>query len=111
MNILDLFEPNSCSIDGKDSIKWSWEEYYKNKKELEAQGKTVILVDMIDDPVPDSVPISNELFQENHPEGTIFVLYCHSGGTSGMMQKKLTPLFPQYTFVNMAGGIGAYTDF
>lgn len=78
MNVFDLFGKNACSLGGGDSLKWSWAEYYASRKKLEAEGKT------------------------------IFVLYCHSGGSSGFLQKQLTPKFPQYNFVNMAGGIGAY---
>ncbi len=100
-----MFDANACSIHGGGSLGWTWEEYFEKKKTL---GKKVILVDMIGEPVEGSVPISNELFAKKHPEGTYFVLYCHSGGTSGMMQKKLTPMFPEYTFVNLLGGIGAY---
>ncbi len=108
MDILKLFNKNSCAIDGKDSKQWTWQEYYEKRKELEQNGTQVVLVDMIDQPVEGSTPISNELFKDTHTEGTYFVLYCHSGGTSGSMQKKLTSLFPQYTFINMTGGIGAY---
>jgi rhodanese-related sulfurtransferase len=109
MNIFDMFNPNACAIGGRDgAISWSWEEYFENKKKFEEQGKKVVLVDMINHPVEGSTPISNELFDGSFPEGTYFVLYCHSGGSSGMMQKKLSPMFSQYTFVNLAGGISVY---
>lgn len=108
MNVFDLFSQDACSLGGHGSLKWSWEEYYEKKAELEAEGKKVILVDMINKPVEGSVPISNELFDGKYPDGTYFVLYCHSGGSSGFLQKKLTPQFPQYNFINMAGGIGLY---
>ncbi|HLD21648.1 MAG TPA: hypothetical protein VJB65_02005 [Patescibacteria group bacterium] len=111
MDIFSFFTKNSCSIEGKNSVVWTWQEFETKKAEMEKEGKQVILVDMIADPIPGSVPISNELFQNKYPDGTVFALYCHSGGTSGMMQKKLTPLFPQYTFINMKGGIGAYRLF
>ncbi len=108
MNVFDLFDKNACSLGGGGSLKWSWAEYYETRKKLEEEGETVVLVDMIGHPVPGSVPISNELFAGQYPDGTYFVLYCHSGGSSGFLQKQLTPKFPQYSFVNMAGGIGAY---
>jgi hypothetical protein len=38
---------------------------------------------MIGHPIDGSVQISNELFAPgNKPEGTVFALYCHSGGSS-----------------------------
>ena len=100
-----MFNPNACSLDGGGAIGWTWQEYFEKKKEL---GDKVVLVDMIGHPVDGSTSISNELFNEKHPKGTYFVLYCHSGGSSGSMQKRLTPKFPDYKIVNMIGGIGAY---
>ena len=108
MNVFDLFSQDACSLGGGDSLKWTWDEYREKRKELEADDVQVVLVDMIKHPVPGSVPISNELFAGEYPDGTYFALYCHSGGSSGFLQKKLTLQFPQYKFVNMAGGIGAY---
>jgi len=108
MNVFDLFSTAACSLGGAGSLKWSWEEYYQKCKELKAEDVSVVLVDMIKHPVSGSVPISNELFAGEHPDGTYFALYCHSGGSSGFLQKKLTVQFPKYNFVNMAGGIGAY---
>lgn len=110
MNIFDMFNPNACSIGGRDgAVSWNWDQYFANKAKLESEGKKVVLVDMINDPVEGSVPISNEIFNtEVNPEGTYFVLYCHSGGSSGMLQKQLTPKLPEYIFVNLVGGIGMY---
>jgi rhodanese-related sulfurtransferase len=110
MDIFSMFNPNACSIGGRDgAVSWNWEQYFENKKTLESEGKKVILVDMINHPVEGSVPISNEIFDTSvNPEGTYFVLYCHSGGSSGALQKQLTPQLPEYVFVNLVGGIGMY---
>lgn len=105
-----MFSPNSCSLGGKGSLAWNWQEYYTQRKKIEEEGGTVVLVDMIDQPVPNSVPISNELFQGKYPDGTYFVLYCHSGGSSGYLQKELSKEYPQYKIVNMLGGIGLYEE-
>ncbi len=105
-----MFEKNACSINGGDSEQWTWQEYYNKRRELEKEGVRVILVDMINDPVTDSVPLSNSLFKGEYPEGTYFVLYCHSGGSSGHLQKQLVDQLPQYHIVNMAGGIGLYEE-
>jgi rhodanese-related sulfurtransferase len=110
MDVFKMFDKNACDIRGKfGSDKWTWAEYYANQKELEAQGVQVVLVDMIHHPVPGSTPISNDLFLSGkYPEGTYFVLYCHSGGSSGYVQKQLKPQLPQYNIINMDGGIYAY---
>jgi len=108
MDINKMYNPTACSLNGSDSLKWSWQDFYTRKEALEAEGIKVYLVDMINHPVPESTPISNELFQTTHPDGTYFALYCHSGGSSGALQKQLTEMFPQYHIINIAGGIGLY---
>ena len=110
MSVFDLFSPQACDIRGKKSTdRWTWREYFDQKKVLESQGINVVLVDMINHPVEGSVPISNELFFGNqYPDGTYFVLYCHSGGSSGYVQMQLKPQLPQYTIINMDGGIHMY---
>ncbi len=100
-----MFHANACSLDGDGSIGWSWEEYFEKKQEM---GDLVVLVDMIGYPIEGAIAISNELFDGKYPKGTYFVLYCHSGGSSGSLQKRLSPQFPHYTFVNLLGGIGMY---
>ena len=108
MWITESYDPNACSIWWMNNWleSWTWEEYKKNKEQFWDQ---IVLVDMINHPLPDSVAISNELFDTSvNPEGTYFVLYCHSGGSSGALQKQLTPQLPQYVIVNLVGGIGMY---
>jgi hypothetical protein len=63
------------------------------------------LVDMINHPVKDSVKLSDELFNWDYEEWTVFALYCHSWGSSWYLQSQLTPQLPQYNFVNISGGI------
>ena len=111
MDVSSLFSPNACDIRGKQSKdKWTRTEYFTNKKQLESQGTRVVLVDMINHPVEDAIPISNEIFFDNHyPEGTVFCLYCHSGGSSGYVQMQLKPRLPQYVFINIDGGILSYS--
>ncbi len=110
MDIFSMFNPNACSIGGRSgATSWNWEQYFENKKKLELEGGKVVLVDMINHPVEGSVPISNEVFDiSKNQKGTYFVLYCHSGGSSGMVQKQLTSQLPEFNFVNLAGGVGLY---
>lgn len=52
MDVFDLFKPEACDIRGKaNKEKRTRHEYFENKKELEAQGIKVVLVDMINHPV------------------------------------------------------------
>ena len=110
MSIFDLFSPSACDIRGKKSTdKWTRTQYFANKKEFEEQGIQVVLVDMINHPVEGAIPISNEIFFGNqYPEGTHFCLYCHSGGSSGYVQMQIKEQLPQYTIINIDGGINMY---
>lgn len=104
MDVNSLYHKNACDPRGQQSTQtWTRTEYRTQKKKLQDQGIQVVLVDMIGHPVEDAIPISNELFfTQTYPEGTYFVLYCHSGGSSGYVQMQLSPVLPQYTIVNMA---------
>jgi hypothetical protein len=48
-------------------------------------------------------------FGNQYPEGTYFCLYCHSGWSSGYVQMQLKAQIPQYTIINIDGGILMYT--
>ena len=100
MNIFDMFDSNACSIWGRNNglESWTWDEYNKQK---EIHWDKMLLVDMIWHPIEWSITISDELFSGKYPEGTIFVLYCHSWGSSWYLQMQLAPQMPQYKFVNM----------
>jgi len=105
MWITETYDPNACMIWGRNNglESWSWDEYEKQKEIL---WDKLILVDMINHPIKDSVVISNELFTPwNKQEGTVFALYCHSGGSSWYIQGQLAPQLPMYKFVNIAGGV------
>lgn len=70
MDINTLFNPNACDPRGMKSVdKRTRTEYFEYKKALESDGIQVVLVDMINHPVENAVPISNELFFGNqYPE-------------------------------------------
>ncbi|MDD5769666.1 MAG: hypothetical protein PHE25_01755 [Candidatus Gracilibacteria bacterium] len=104
MGINDMYDANACSIFGRGNglESWTWKEYKQKKDEL---GDKIVLVDMIGHPLEGSIEASDELFDGRYPKGTIFALYCHSGGSSGYLQKQLTPIMPQYVFINIKGGI------
>lgn len=110
MDVFELFNKDACDVRGKfGSDKRTWAEYFVNKKELESQWIPVVLVDMINHPVEWSTPISNDLFMSGkYPKNTYFILYCHSGGSSGYVQKQIKPQLPHYNIINMDGGIYAY---
>jgi len=104
MDVSKMYDPNACSIFGGNSNQRTRHEYFENRKKLEAQGIQVVLVDMVGHPVENAVPISNELFLSGkYPEGTYFCLYCHSGGSSGFVQKQLQTQLPKYKYINITG--------
>jgi len=105
MWIVESYDPNACNIAGFNNglESWTWEQYKTQKEKF---GDQIVLVDMINHPVEDSVTITNELFAPwNKPDWTVFALYCHSGGSSWYVQMQLAPQLPMYKFVNIAGGI------
>lgn len=110
MDVASLYSADACDIRGKMSTdRWTWTEYFKNKKKLESEWICVVLVDMINHPIEDAVPISNEMFSGNlYPEWTYFCLYCHSWWSSGYVQMQIQPQLPQYTIINIEGGIMMY---
>lgn len=110
MNVFDLFDPAACDIRWRWSDMRTWEEYSHNQQELTKKWIDIVLVDMINHPVENAIPISNEMFFENqYPENTVFCLYCHSGGSSWYVQKQLKQkLWDKYTFINMKGWMYSY---
>ena len=88
----------------------SWIQYFAYKEVLAKNNINVVLVDMVWHPVEWSILSTDDLFfQQQHPEGTYFALYCDSGcSISGYTKSKLTPLLPQYRFVDISSGAGMY---
>ena len=104
MPITDMYDPNACSIWWMNNWmeSWTWEQYKIQKDKFKDQ---IVLVDMINHPLDDSRPISNEMFEWQYKDGTVFALYCHSWGSSWYIQMQLTSKLPQYKFVNISWGI------
>jgi hypothetical protein len=102
MNIFEYFSPDQCNPLWKNNWleSWSKAEVLNKQKEL---WSNLILVDMIWDPLPWAVSISNELFNSwEYQDWTVFVLCCHSWWSSWYVQKQLAPEYPHYKFVNLA---------
>lgn len=99
-----MYDPNACSIWWMNNSmeSWTWDQYKIQKEKFKNQ---IVLVDMINHPLEDSKPISNEMFDWEYKDGTVFALYCHSWGSSWYIQMQLTPQLPQYKFVNISWGI------
>jgi len=110
MDIFELFDPNTCDIRWAWSDTWTWNDYFHNKQEFSKKWINIVLVDMINHPIEDSIPISNEIFFDNiYPKNTVFCLYCHSWWSSWYIQKQLKKqLSDQYVFLNMEWWIWAY---
>lgn len=87
--------------------EWTQQELFKYTKELNAQGRNVVLVDTILKPIENIETITYNPYEMNQmPKGTVFVFYCDTGKTTkerlAFYRKKL----PDFECVSLRGGRG-----
>ncbi len=85
--------------------EWSQEEFLAYKKELEASGVKVLLIDTIlsgIDGVETVVYNPPELLKE--PKGSVFVFYCDTGKNSLNRLAEYKKRFVDYGCVSLKGG-------
>ncbi len=87
--------------------EWTQQELYKYTKELEKEGRQVVLVDTILKPISNIETMTyNPYEMQQMPKGTVFVFYCDTGKTTkerlAFYRKKL----PDYECVSLHGGRG-----
>jgi len=87
--------------------EWTQKEYLTNKKQLEADGIKVLLIDTILSPIrkADTVLYSPPLLKEEK-EGTVFVFYCDSGKATLNRLKEYKEKFPNNPCISLKGGRG-----
>ena len=87
--------------------EWTQEEFLRNKKELEAQGTKVLLIDTILSPIDG---IETTLYAppllKNEPKGSVFVFYCDSGKSSRERLREFRTKFPDHICISLRGGRG-----
>lgn len=87
--------------------EWTQDEFLRNKKELEASGIKVLLIDTILNPIEgaETVTYSPPLLRDE-PKGSVFVFYCDTGKSSKERLKEFRNKFPEYTCISLRGGRG-----
>jgi hypothetical protein len=87
--------------------EWTQSEYLTNKRELEAQGIRVVLVDTILNPIEnaDAITYNPPLLREI-PSGSVFVFYCDSGKGTLSRLKEFRSKFPNHVCISLRGGRG-----
>lgn len=87
--------------------EWTQDEYLKNRRELEAQGIRVLLVDTILNPIygTETVLYSPPVLR-NEPEGSVFVFYCDTGKSSKERLGEFRTKFPNHVCISLRGGRG-----
>lgn len=87
--------------------EWTQSEYLANKRVLESQGVSVVLVDTILSPIQgvEAVTYNPPLLRE-YPEGSVFVFYCDSGKGTHSRLKEFRSKFPHHVCISLRGGRG-----
>lgn len=87
--------------------EWTQEEYLKNRRELEAQGIRVLLIDTILNPIDgaETVVYSPPLLKNEAP-GSVFVFYCDTGKSSKERLGEFRAKFPNHVCISLRGGRG-----
>ena len=87
--------------------EWSQEEFLRAKKELERQGRQVLLIDTIARPIEGAETVLYNPYElEKLPEGTVLVFYCDTGKETRERLAEFRRRFPGKVCVSLRGGRG-----
>lgn len=87
--------------------EWTQQELYKYTKELEKEGRKVVLVDTILKPLDNIETMTYNPYEMNQmPKGTVFVFYCDTGKTTKERLNFYRKKLPQYECISLHGGRG-----
>ena len=87
--------------------EWTQEEYLRAKKALEAEGRTVLLVDTIARPIDGADTVLYNPYElKNYPEGTVLVFYCDTGKETKERLPEFRKKFPDKICISLRGGRG-----
>ena len=93
------------AVEFKD--EWTQEEYLRAKKELEAQGRRVLLVDTIARPIDGAETVLYNPYElKEYPEGTVLVFYCDTGKETKERLAEFRKKFPDKVCISLRGGRG-----
>ena len=87
--------------------EWTQEEFLRNKIRLEKEGRKVLLIDTILNPIEytDTV-VYNPVLLKDEPEGSVFVFYCDTGKATMDRLREYKEKFPQHHCLSLKGGRG-----
>jgi len=87
--------------------EWTQSEYLSNKRDLESQGVSVVLVDTILNPIQGIQTLTyNPPLLREYPAGSVFVFYCDSGKSSRERLREFRAKFPEHICISLRGGRG-----
>lgn len=87
--------------------EWTQKEFLQNKKELEAKGVKVLLIDTILSPIEKADTVLYNPYElQNEPEGSVFVFYCDTGKATLNRLKEYKQKFPKHHCISLHGGRG-----
>ena len=93
------------AVEFKD--EWTQEEYLRAKKELERQGRKVLLVDTIARPIEGTETVLYNPYElKEYPEGTVLVFYCDTGKETKERLAEFRKRFPDKVCISLRGGRG-----
>ena len=93
------------AVEFKD--EWTQEEFLRAKKELESQGRKVLLVDTIAKPIEGADTVLYNPYElEKLPEGSVLVFYCDTGKETKERLAEFRRRFPDKVCVSLRGGRG-----
>jgi hypothetical protein len=87
--------------------EWTQEAFLRAKKELEVQGRSVLLVDTIARPIEGAETVLYNPFELSaYPEGTVLVFYCDTGKETKERLPEFRKKFPDKICLSLRGGRG-----
>ncbi len=87
--------------------EWTQEAFLRAKKELEDQGRSVLLVDTIARPIEGAETVLYNPFELSaYPEGTVLVFYCDTGKETKERLPEFRKKFPDKICLSLRGGRG-----
>lgn len=91
--------------------EWTQKEFLQNKKELEAKGIKVLLIDTILASISGAKTVLYNPFElSKEPEGTVFVFYCDSGKATLNRLQEYKAKFPNHHCISLYGGRGYWRE-
>lgn len=87
--------------------EWTQEEFLRNRKILEREGRRVLLIDTILNPIDGAGTVTyNPPLLRQEEEGSVFVFYCDTGKATKERLGEFRSRFPHHVCISLRGGRG-----